>query len=132
MYWRLRTIKYHIRHLIRWPKYATQRIRRGFSSKDMWNADAFLARMYADILMWYVHNSVSVPSTYLDTWSDPVEVAVKRRDADYIKYADIFRRYGNGGSWDTQEHADDFNGVLDTEMAEALESLSKHFQEFWD
>jgi hypothetical protein len=54
--------------MIRKVKYAYQRINHGFSDKDMWNADRYLARMYADILMWYVEKGMGIPSIYADTW----------------------------------------------------------------
>lgn len=132
MYWHFRTLKYKIRHIIRWPRYARQRVTRGFSDRDMWNADAFLARTYADILMWYVHKGMGVPTCYLNNWDDPVAEAAERRDADYYKYADIFRRYAKGGEWHTEDHVKEFGGVLDKEMEEALQWMSKHFQELWD
>jgi hypothetical protein len=98
----------------------------------MWNADNHFARLYADMLMWYVHKGVSIPVCYVDKWDDPVEIATERRDIEYYKYADIFRRYAKGGEWQVAEHAHECGGVVDTEMAEALEWFSKHFQEFWD
>jgi hypothetical protein len=132
MYWHWRNLKYKFRHAIRWPKYAYQRVTRGFSDRDMWNADSHFARLYADMLMWYVHKGMSIPSRFVDNWTDHVEVAAERRDIEYYKYADIFRRYAKGGEWQVAEHAHESGGVLDTEMAEALEWFSKHFQEFWD
>lgn len=113
-------------------KWIYQRATRGFSDRDMWNADAFLARMYADILMWYVHKGMGVPSCYVDNWNDPVDIAAERRDIDYYKYADIFRRYAKGGDWQKQKDVDEFGGVLDSDITEALQWFSEHFQELWD
>jgi len=132
MYWRMRSMRYKIRHAIRWPKYAYQRVTRGFSDKDMWNADSHFARLYADMLMWYVHKGMSIPSRFVDNWTDHVEVAAERRDIEYYKYADIFRRYAKGGVWDAQEHVNELGGVLDKDMDEALEWFRNHFYEFWD
>jgi hypothetical protein len=132
MYWHMRTLKYKFRHGIRWPKYAYQRVTRGFSDRDMWNADAYLAKTYAGILMWYVHTGMSVPMSYSENWQEPVEVLAERRDIEYYKYADIFRRYTKGGMWDTEEHVKEFGGVLDKDMDEALEWFRNHFYELWD
>lgn len=132
MRWHLRSMRYKIRHTIRWPKYAYQRVTRGFSDRDMWNADRYLARIYADILMWYVHKGMGVSVAYADDWNTPIEIMEERRNVDYYKYADIFRRYAKEGVWDTQEHVDKWGGVLDSEIDEALEWFGKHFQGLWD
>ena len=118
--------------MIRKIKYAYQRINRGFSDKDMWNADRYLARMYADILMWYVEKGMGIPSIYADTWDTPIEIMEARRDAEYDKYIDIFTRYSQDGVWETEEDIKEFGGVLDSEIEEALQWFKEHFQQLWD
>jgi hypothetical protein len=118
--------------MIRKVKYAYQRINRGFSDKDMWNADRYLARMYADILMWYVEKGMGIPSIYADTWDTPIEIMEARRDAEYHKYIDIFTRYSQDGVWATEEDIKECGGVLDSELEEALQWFKEHFQQLWD
>lgn len=113
--------------------YPWQRSRRGFSDRDMWNADTYLAGLYAEILMWYVHKGMGVPSTYADSWDTDIEIMEERRNIEYYKYADIFRRYASGyGVWDAPEHVKEFGGVLDKDMDEALDWFRNHFYELWD
>jgi len=112
--------------------YPWQRSQRGFSDRDMWNADTYLAGLYAEILMWYVHKGMGVPASYADTWETDIDIMQERRDIEYYKYADIFRRYAKEGIWDAPEHVKEFGGVLDKDMDEALEWFRNHFYELWD
>jgi hypothetical protein len=132
MRYRIKYYKSSIKRFLKTPYWWYQRIVRGYSDKDMWNADRYLARIYAGTLIWYVHKGMGVPSVYADNWDTDIEIMEQRRNIEYYKYADIFRRYAKEGVWDTPEHVKEFGGVLDKELEEALQWLSKHFQELWD
>lgn len=112
-----------------------QRARYGYSYRDAWNGDNFLAGNVAGILTYLVEHSHGVSMAYADSdskWDTPVEIMVERRDAEYTKYAAIFAAYSKGDVWLTQDDVENYGGVLDIEMADALEWLHKHFYELWD
>ena len=118
-----------------YPKWWYQRATRGFSDKDMWNADHYLAGVFAGVLQWYVDKGMGVAMSYAsedDPWCEDLDAMVARRDADYLFYASIFEEYKNNGSAYNEEWQKEFGGVLDKDMQEALQWLSEHFQELWD
>lgn len=120
---------------LRWPKnikYWFQRANRGYADCDVWNGDTYLAGQIAGILIWLVEKGHGVSMAYSDDDSTPVEIMVERRDKEYLYYASIFAEYRKNGSAYNQEWADDFGGVLDKDMQDALQWLSQHFQELWD
>jgi len=129
-------IKNFLKSPLRWKnniKWAYQRVTRGFSDADAWNGDNFLAKNIAGIMDWIVVHGHSVSTAYADDgWDTPIEVMVDRRDADYIKYGAIFSEYAKEGVAFDEEWKEKFGGVLDTEIEEALQWLSKHFTGLWD
>ena len=124
-----------VRNVIRTPKWWYQRVVRGYSDKDMWNADAYLSGVFAGVLDWYVHNGMGVSMAYSDP-SDPhcedVESMVIRRNTEYLDHIEVFREYLNNGLAYDEEWKKEFGGVLDKDMQDALQWLSIHFQELWD
>ena len=139
---RLRIMYYRInrwiRNAMRFPmnfKWWYQRARRGYSDRDAWNADKFLAGQIAGMLKLIVQNSHGVSMAYAskdDPYGTDVEKMAAKRDREYAKYAAIFTEYSkNGPAWN-KEWRKDFGGVLDKDMEKALKWLSKHFQELWD
>lgn len=133
---------YRLRRIItsplRWKRNVEhwyQRARYGYSYRDAWNGDNFISGNVAGILTYLVKHGHGVSQSYADPdklWDTPVEIMVERRDAEYTKYAAIFSAYSNGDVWLTQEDVEKYGGVLDIEMADALEWLHKHFYELWD
>ena len=79
-----------------------------------------------------VKDGHGVATSYADDENTPVEVMVERRDAEWKKYIEIFREYSQAGPALNQSWKDEFGGVLDEDMQDALQWLSKHFQELWD
>lgn len=140
MYWRWRTLRYNIRHLItsplRWRyniKHWYQRARYGYSYRDAWGGDWYVAGIIAGVMEHIVNHGHGVAMSYADgDWDTPVDVMVERRDAEWGKYIEIFREYSKNGPAYDQEWQDEFGGVLDEDMQDALQWLSKHFQELWD
>lgn len=132
MYFRFKRYKSNIRRFIRTPYWWYQRARYGFSDPDAWSGDWYVAGIIAGVMEHIVNNGHGVAMSYADDWDTPVDVMVERRDADWNKYIAIFREYSKNGPAINQEWKDDFGGVLDEDMQDALQWLSKHFQELWD
>lgn len=123
-------------HMINKTKYAYQRITRGFSDKDAWNGDKYLASQIAGILRWHVKSGRGIANAYLPNKIDYSEfefdLAVAARDSEYLNFADIFDEYAKNGPALNKRWKKDFGGVLDKDMKKALQWLSEHFQELWD
>lgn len=124
---------------IRTPYYsvkrAKQRMNRGFSDRDMWSADMYLAGLIADVLQWYIDYGHGVPMSYsydLDSNNPDVDIMVERRNADYEKHIAILREYAKNGCALNQKWVDEFGGVLDKDIQKTLKWFSKHFTELWD
>ena len=113
-------------------KYAYQRITRGFSDKDCFNGDVFIAGQIAGIMQWMIDNGHGVSTFYADDLDTPIEIMVERRNADFTKIIEIFREYSENGPAINEDWKSEFGGVLDKDMAIALQWLSEHFQELWD
>lgn len=116
----------------RFVRFPYQRLTRGFSDQDAWNGDGHLARQIAGILTWIVEKGHAVSMSYADDEHTDVDIMVERRDKEYLHYASIFAEYGKNGPAMDEAWKNEFGGVLDSEMQEALQWLSKHFQELWD
>jgi len=124
-----------IRNAARTPKWWYQRAKRGYSDRDVWNADIYLAGVFAGVLDWYIHNSHGVSMAYSDPndpYCEDIESMVIKRNTDYLKHIEIFKRYRNNGiAWD-EEDTKDFGGVLDKDIKESVQWLAEHFTELWD
>jgi hypothetical protein len=124
-----------IRNAIRTPKWWYQRANRGYSDRDMWNADMYLAGIFAGVLDWYIHNSHGVSMAYSDP-DDPyceyIEPMVIRRNTDYYNHIVVFREYLNNGLAYNEEWQKEFGGVLDKDIQASVQWLSEHFTELWD
>jgi hypothetical protein len=135
-------IKFRIKRLYKlimrsvyYPKWWYQRVTRGFSDRDMWNADNYLAGVFAGVLQWYVNKGIGVSMAYAsedDPNGENLDDMVARRDADYLFYASIFEEYKDNGPAYNEEWQKLFGGVLDEDIKAALQWLSEHFTELWD
>ena len=114
----------------RFVRFPYQKLTRGFSDKDMWNADMYLAGQIAGTLDWIVNNGMGVAMSYYH--ENDVDNMVERRDKDYLYYRDVFSEYQKNGLAHDEAWKNEFGGVLDSDMQDALQWLSKHFQELWD
>ena len=134
IWWKLKSATRHIYTIPRKIKWAYQRVYRGYSDRDVWSGDYFLAGQIAGILTWIVKNGHGVATSYgtPPNYEDDVEDMAARRDADYLFYASIFNEYSKNGPAINEEWQKMFGGVLDEDIQEALQWLSKHFQELWD
>ena len=122
-----------IRNVIFTPKWWYQRARYGYSDRDWWNGDFYLSGVIAGIMEDIVNKGHGVATSYAyGDWETPVDIMVESRDAEFNKYIAIFREYSKNGPAIDQEWVDDFGGVLDKDMQDALQWLSQHFQEIWD
>ena len=131
------SIRRWIRSVIYSPrkiKWAYQRMVRGYSDRDAWNGDNFLAGQIAGILELLVNQSYSVPMSYgfgLDEYTPDIKIMVERRDADYKNIIMIYKEYHNNGIAYDEEWQKEFGGVLDKDMKDALQWLVEHFEELW-
>lgn len=115
-------------------KWAYQRGTRGFSDRDMWSMDMYLAKQFSRQLTWIVEKGHGVPTSYgtPPNYEDDIEDMVARRDAEYLKYAAVFAEYAENGPALNEDWKNKLGGVLDKDLKEALQWLSEHFTEFWD
>lgn len=129
-------IRYLIRNIVRYPlnfKWWYQRARYGYSDRDWWNGDFYLAGVIAGIMEDIVNKGHGVATSYAyGDWETPIEAMVESRDAEFNKYIAIFREYSKNGPAIDQGWVENFGGVLDEDMQDALQWLSQHFQEMWD
>jgi hypothetical protein len=101
----------------------------------VWNADIYLAGVFAGVLDWYIHNSHGVSMAYSDPndpYGEDVDAMVFRRDAEYSKHIAVFREYLNNGIALNEEWQKEFGGVLDEDIKASVQWLSEHFTELWD
>lgn len=121
--------------LLKGHRQRTQRIERGFSDRDMWSADMYLAGVFADVLQWYIDNSHGVSMVYaygMDPYKPDTDKMVRRRNRQYRKHIKVFREYAkNGHAWN-KAWKKDFGGVLDKDIQKSLKWFSEHFSELWD
>lgn len=117
------------------PKWWYQRATRGYSDRDMWNADTYLSGVFAGVLQWYIDKGHGVSMAYAlpeDKYGENVDEMVARRDAEYSKHIAIFKEYSeNGCAWN-EEWVEEFGGVLDKDIKASVQWLSEHFTELWD
>jgi len=112
-----------------------QRVTRGFSNRDAYNGDSFLAGQLAGIMQWIVDNGQGCQMTYadpLDVEFRDVDGMIERRNAEYVKHIAIFKEYAKSGVTHNAEWQKEFGGVLDKDIEDSLQWLSEHFQELWD
>lgn len=133
MYYRFKRYKSNIKRFIKTPYWWYQRARYGFSYRDTWSGDYYIAGIIAGVMERIVNNGNGVSTFYAyGDWNADVDEMVKRRDEDYNRYIAIFREYSKNGPAIDQAWKHNFGGVLDEDMQDALQWLSKHFQELWD
>ena len=116
-------------------KHAYQRVTRGFSDNDAWNADKFLAAQLSGILMWFVNEGHGVPMSYAredDLYGQDTEYMTAARDAEYKKYAAMFEEYGKHGHAVNDKWKSMFGGLTDAEVHDMMTWLAEHFTELWD
>ena len=127
-----RSFIHDVRNVIFTPKYWYQRARYGYSDRDCWNGDQYLSGIVAGIMKKIIDDGYGVAISYADNWNTPIEIMTERRDTDWKKYIELFEEYSKNGPAFDQEWIDQFGGVLDKDMQDALQWLSQHFQELWD
>lgn len=135
-------MNYKIKRILFFPKrlineviWAYQRVTRGFSDRDWWSIDAFIANILSEALPKYVKDSKSISVNYIGLKEELTdkdwEKAEAKRNKEYTKYADFFARYADGGIWNNPETAKELNGVTPEEYKEAMRWLGKHFGSLW-
>ena len=132
---RIKRLYISIKRSIYRPKWWYQRARRGFSDYDMWNADHYLAGVFAGVLQWYIDKGMGIPTKYAsedDPYCEDLDAMTFRRDAEYSKHIIVFNEYLNNGLAYNEEWQKEFGGVLDKDIKASLQWLSEHFTELWD
>jgi len=131
--WFFKNIHRKARTIVRTPKWWYQRIARGYSDKDMWNADMYIAKILAGTLRWYIKNSQGLPTAY-GTPPDYTDLARASilRDTDYEYFASIFYEYYKNGPSFNDAWKKEFGGVSEEEYNQAMDWLKKHLTELWD
>jgi hypothetical protein len=113
-------------------KYFIQRGKRGYSDRDMWSADMYMAGIFAGILRWQVENGHGVSMSWSVNDDDSVDLLLERRDPEYIKYAEMFEEYAkNGHAWN-KKWKEKNGGLTDDEVHDMMTWFAQHFTEFWD
>jgi hypothetical protein len=124
-----------IRIFFRYPLWWYQRAKRGYSDRDMWSADIYLAGVFAGVLQWYIDNGIGVSMAYAadsDEYGKNVDDMVIRRNAEYSKHIAIFKEYSNNGLAFDESWKEKFGGVLDKDINASVHWLADHFTELWD
>ena len=119
------------RHFIYSIKYFIQRGKRGYSDKDLWSADMYLAEVIAGILESYTKNKLGVGYPYMTIDGD-VDHMFDEMVKDYLKYAKLFKEYADNGLADDQEWKDKFGGLTEEELKDILAWLSNIYTGLWD
>ena len=130
-----RRMKNAIRRAFYIPKWWYQRAKRGYSDRDMWSADMYLAGVFAGVLQWYIDNGVGVPMFYAaddDQYGKNVDDMVIRRDDEYSKHILIFKEYSINGLAFDEDWQKEFGGILDEDIEASMHWLANHFTELWD
>lgn len=120
---------------LRAVKWWYQRANRGYSDRDMWNGDVYLAGIIASTLEWYVDKGIGIPMSYaygLDEYQPDFDIMKQRRNEEYNKHIAIFKEYAKNGCAVDKRWQKDFGGVLDKDIRKSVKWLSKHFTELWD
>lgn len=129
----VRNFFYKIYRSPRKIKWAYQRLTRGYSDKDMWNADVYIARVIAGSLTWFVENGHGVAFSYIDPSDyDDLDGAIILRDEDYLKYAALFAEYGSNGVAMNKKWKKQLGGISEKEYRQMMKWLGQHLQELWD
>jgi hypothetical protein len=128
-------MKAAIRRAFYTPKWWYQRAKRGYSDRDMWSADIYLAGVFAGVLQWYIDNGIGVPMVYTaddDQYGKNVDDMVIRRNAEYLEHIAIFKEYSINGLAFDEEWQKEFGGILDEDIQASMHWLANHFTELWD
>lgn len=136
MNYKLRKVLFFPRDLLRELKFAWQRATRGFSDRDWWSIDYHIADILSKALPMYIDRGHGVSMGFFegdDFESDEAhEKAITKQKEEYLKYADFFKRYCDGGVWTKEETAKELNGVTTEEYEEAMQWLATNFSGLWD
>ena len=134
--YRIRSFTRKIKRTFNKPKYWYQRARYGYSDRDSWNMDMYLAGLIARMLEHQLKYGMTVAMSNDEDLT--YYKLLKKRDEEYAKYIAIFkeysvnmlnfRMYGDLSS----VYDEDIVGVSEEEINEALQWFSKNFMYFWD
>jgi len=122
-----------IRIAYRTPKWWYQRATKGYSDRDMWNADMYLAKKISQVLNHLVDHSHGIPMSYATDREDcDVDEMQDLRDYDYLYHAHVFEEYSKNGVAFDEKWKHEFGGVLEEDLKASIQWLSEHFTELWD
>ena len=112
-------------------KYFIQRGKRGYSDRDLWSADMYLAEVIAGILESYVHNKLGVGYPYA-TINGDVDMQYLEMQKDYSKHAKLFKEYSINGYAHNKTWQEEFGGLTEKELNSILKWLAKIYPGLWD
>jgi hypothetical protein len=124
-------IKPFIIRALHTPKWFIQRGKRGWSDRDAWNADMYLAGMIADIMQHLIDKGVGVPMIY-SAPDDDINKMSERMKQDYDKHIKIFSEYSENGLAVNEDWKKEFGGVSEKEILNSLDWFKEHFMDLWD
>jgi hypothetical protein len=113
-------------------KYFIQRGKRGYSDRDMWSADIYMAGIFAGMLRWQVEKGHGVSMAWAVNDDDPVDLLLERRNPEYLKYAEMFEEYAKHGVAWNEKWKKKFGGLTEDEAHDIMTWFAQHFTEFWD
>jgi hypothetical protein len=112
-------------------KYPYQKLTRGFSDVDAWNADMYLSRQIAGLLRWHIKNSHGVGYPYT-TNESTVDEAAHFRNLDYEKYAKMFDELSTNGIAFNKKWKQEFGGLTEKEYKDTMKWFAKIYPGLWD
>lgn len=122
----------HPRRLFtRLVKHPYQRLTRGFSDADAWNASGVLPKQIAGILRWHIKNSHGVGYPY-HTYHEDVNEAARLRDIDFENYAIVFDELAANGIAFNKKFQSDFGGLSQQEYKKLMKWFTEIFPGLWD
>jgi len=112
-------------------KYPYQRLSRGFSDQDAWNANTHLARQIAGMLRWYIKNSNGVSYPYY-TYDEDVNKAALLRDIEFENYAVMFDEFAENGVAHNKKWQERCGGLSQQEYKKMMKWFTENFPGLWD
>ena len=135
MRYKIQRYKQNIIRFIKTPYWWYQRARYGYSDRDMWNADTYLAGLIADVLQWYIDKGHGVPMHYaydLDLYAPDTQIMSDRRDDDYMKRIRVFKEYAENGCAMNKTWKRQVGGVTEKQIKKELSWFRDNFTTLWD
>lgn len=112
-------------------RYPYQKLTRGFSDSDAWNANYVLPKQIAGILRWQIKNSNGVSYPY-HTYHKDVNKAALIRDIDFENYAIMFDEFAENGVALNKKWQSIHGGLSQQEYKKMMKWFTEIFPGLWD